>query len=232
MAQGGAQALPQIRWERAGRGLLQRPACRRSTCAPTGAGGARTTRASPAQRSAGANERQHGDDERRQRHDQGPELHPTRLARARVGLVMNAAHHPPRIQIRIGRRSTTTARIGPAIPGRVRRGQDAPQLVGVLRLLGQAHSDRAVLATRVSAAGRAAVRADLPAAEVDEVGRTVVLGPFRRRRGSWPSCRRAPRTPRCAPRSRPPCGPSGPGSTWCATSGWPASTGCWPRATG
>lgn len=57
-------------------------------------------------------------------------------------------------------------------------GKTPPQLVGVLRLLGQAHPDRAVLATRVSAAGRAAVRADLPAAEVDEVGRTVVLGPF------------------------------------------------------
>ncbi|TXH45571.1 MAG: nickel pincer cofactor biosynthesis protein LarB [Actinobacteria bacterium] len=92
---------------------------------------------------------------------------------------MNAAHHPPPDPDpdwatldydRADRTGHPEVVFG--------EGKTPPQLVGVLRLLGQAHSDRAVLATRVSAAGRAAVRADLPAAEVDEVGRTVVLGPF------------------------------------------------------
>lgn len=92
---------------------------------------------------------------------------------------MNAAHHPPPDPDpdwatldydRADRTGHPEVVFG--------EGKTPPQLVGVLRLLGQAHPDRAVLATRVSAAGRAAVRADLPAAEVDEVGRTVVLGPF------------------------------------------------------
>ncbi|MFI0433520.1 MAG: nickel pincer cofactor biosynthesis protein LarB [Candidatus Nanopelagicales bacterium] len=57
-------------------------------------------------------------------------------------------------------------------------GKTPEQLVAVLRLLTNAHSDRAVLATRVSAAGRAAVRTALPGAEVDDEGRTVVVGPW------------------------------------------------------
>lgn len=57
-------------------------------------------------------------------------------------------------------------------------GKTPEQLVGALRLLAEAHPDRAVLATRVSASGRAAVRAELDSAVVDDDGRTVVVGPW------------------------------------------------------
>lgn len=57
-------------------------------------------------------------------------------------------------------------------------GKTPQQLVGALHTLHERHPDRAVLATRVDDEGRAAVRAELPDASVDDVSRTVVLGPL------------------------------------------------------
>ncbi|HEX8496435.1 MAG TPA: nickel pincer cofactor biosynthesis protein LarB [Actinomycetales bacterium] len=57
-------------------------------------------------------------------------------------------------------------------------GKTPEQLVGALRTLHERHPDRAVLATRIDAEGRAAVRAALPGADVDDVARTAVLGPL------------------------------------------------------
>lgn len=56
-------------------------------------------------------------------------------------------------------------------------GKTPEQIVAALRELHQAHPDRAVLATRLSAPARAACRSELPGVEVDETGRTAVLGP-------------------------------------------------------
>ena len=55
-------------------------------------------------------------------------------------------------------------------------GKTPEQVVGALRELHEQHPDRAVLATRLEADVRAAVRAALPAADVDDVARTAVLG--------------------------------------------------------
>src|SRR5690606_13358171 len=55
-------------------------------------------------------------------------------------------------------------------------GQSAAQVVAALRHLHRAHPDRATLATRLSDEALAWCRADLPEAEVDEVGRVAVLG--------------------------------------------------------
>ena len=55
-------------------------------------------------------------------------------------------------------------------------GKSPSELVMILRALQAAHPDRATLATRVDDAGRAAVRAALPQADVDDVARCVVLG--------------------------------------------------------
>ncbi|MFY1669654.1 nickel pincer cofactor biosynthesis protein LarB [Plantactinospora sp. WMMB334] len=56
-------------------------------------------------------------------------------------------------------------------------GKTPEQVVTALRRLAAAHPDRAVLATRLTPPMIALIRADLPAAEVDEVARTVTLGP-------------------------------------------------------
>lgn len=55
-------------------------------------------------------------------------------------------------------------------------GKTPAQVVEALRALHEAHPDRAVLATRLSEAAIEACREGLPAAEVDPVGRTAVLG--------------------------------------------------------
>ena len=62
-------------------------------------------------------------------------------------------------------------------------GKTPAQVVGALRELHAAHPDRAVLATRLTDETRAAVRAALADAEVDDVGRTAVLGPLPAGRG-------------------------------------------------
>ncbi len=58
------------------------------------------------------------------------------------------------------------------------QGKPPDQLVAILRALQEAHPDRAVLATRVDDAGRAALRASLPQAQIDDLARCVVLGPL------------------------------------------------------
>ena len=58
-------------------------------------------------------------------------------------------------------------------------GKTPEQIVGVLRALREAHPDRRVLATRLAEPARRLCRAELPEAEVDDVGRTAVLGPAR-----------------------------------------------------
>ncbi len=63
------------------------------------------------------------------------------------------------------------------------QGKTPEQVVGALRTLSANHPDRAVLATRLSAETRELVRRELPAAEVDEVSRTAVLGPLPAARG-------------------------------------------------
>ena len=55
-------------------------------------------------------------------------------------------------------------------------GKTPAQVVETLRALRERHPERAVLATRVDDAGRAAVRTELTDAVVDDVARTVVLG--------------------------------------------------------
>jgi pyridinium-3,5-biscarboxylic acid mononucleotide synthase len=56
------------------------------------------------------------------------------------------------------------------------QGKTPEQIVTALRALHEAHPDRAVLATRLSDEAIAACRERLPAAEIDSVGRTAVLG--------------------------------------------------------
>ena len=57
-------------------------------------------------------------------------------------------------------------------------GKTPEQAVALLRALREAHPERAVLATRLADDARAAVRAAFGAeADVDDVGRTAVLGP-------------------------------------------------------
>jgi NCAIR mutase (PurE)-related protein len=55
-------------------------------------------------------------------------------------------------------------------------GKTPDQIVGAMRALALAHGDRAVLATRLSDEARRLCRRELPDAEVDDVGRTAVLG--------------------------------------------------------
>jgi NCAIR mutase (PurE)-related protein len=62
-------------------------------------------------------------------------------------------------------------------------GKTADELVGILRELHTAHPGRAVLATRLSDEALAAVRAELPAADVDERSRVATLGPLPPARG-------------------------------------------------
>ncbi|MEV0398716.1 nickel pincer cofactor biosynthesis protein LarB [Actinoallomurus sp. NPDC050550] len=56
------------------------------------------------------------------------------------------------------------------------QGKTPEQIVTALRALHEAHPDRAVLATRLSDEAIAACTERLPAAEIDSVGRTAVLG--------------------------------------------------------
>lgn len=62
-------------------------------------------------------------------------------------------------------------------------GKTPEQVVGALGALAGRHPDRAVLATRLEPRALAAVREALPAAVVDEVGRTAVVGPLPDPRG-------------------------------------------------
>lgn len=62
-------------------------------------------------------------------------------------------------------------------------GKTAEQVVALLRRLARAHPDRPALATRLDAAARAAVRAAIPDAVVDDVSRTASLGPLPPPRG-------------------------------------------------
>lgn len=55
-------------------------------------------------------------------------------------------------------------------------GKTAEQVVAALREMRRAHPDRAVLATRLSGEALARCRDGLPGADLDEVGRVVVLG--------------------------------------------------------
>jgi hypothetical protein len=63
------------------------------------------------------------------------------------------------------------------------RGKTPEQVVGTLTALAARHPERAVLATRLARQAQAAVAAALPAAVVDPVGRTAVLGPLPPARG-------------------------------------------------
>jgi pyridinium-3,5-biscarboxylic acid mononucleotide synthase len=58
------------------------------------------------------------------------------------------------------------------------------QTVASLAELSRAHPQRAVLATRCDEPTRSACRAQLPGASIDDVGRTVVLGPLPEPRGT------------------------------------------------
>jgi NCAIR mutase (PurE)-related protein len=62
-------------------------------------------------------------------------------------------------------------------------GKSPEQLVGILTALHGAHPDRAVLATRLSAAGAAAIREALPAAVLHETAAAVTLGSLPTPRG-------------------------------------------------
>jgi NCAIR mutase (PurE)-related protein len=62
-------------------------------------------------------------------------------------------------------------------------GKTPEQVVQSLRALNERHPDHAVLATRLDAETRAAVRRELPAAEVDDVARAATLGPLPTARG-------------------------------------------------
>jgi NCAIR mutase (PurE)-related protein len=55
-------------------------------------------------------------------------------------------------------------------------GKQPGQIVAALRALREAHPGRAILATRLSDAAIAACAAELPGAEIDEVGRLAVVG--------------------------------------------------------
>ncbi len=63
-------------------------------------------------------------------------------------------------------------------------GKTPAQVVEILRTLGAAHPDRAVLATRLDAETRALVATSLPDAVVDEVARCATLGRFPEPRGT------------------------------------------------
>jgi NCAIR mutase (PurE)-related protein len=63
-------------------------------------------------------------------------------------------------------------------------GKTPAQTAELLRRLAELHPSRAVLATRCDAATLAAVQAAVPAAVLDEVGRTAVLGPLPSPRGT------------------------------------------------
>ena len=56
------------------------------------------------------------------------------------------------------------------------RGKTPAQVVAALRTLHEAHPEGAVLATRLADEAVALIRAELPDADLDEVGRTAVLG--------------------------------------------------------
>ena len=58
------------------------------------------------------------------------------------------------------------------------------QTVESLRALSAAHPDRAILATRCDELTRGACQREFPAAQIDDAGRTVVLGPLPEPRGS------------------------------------------------
>ncbi len=62
-------------------------------------------------------------------------------------------------------------------------GKTPEQVVGILSTLHARHSDRAVLATRLSAEAMAHVRSELPEARIDEVARAATLGPIPTARG-------------------------------------------------
>jgi pyridinium-3,5-biscarboxylic acid mononucleotide synthase len=57
-------------------------------------------------------------------------------------------------------------------------GKSPEQVVSTLVALHERHPDRAILATRLDDAVRAAVRAALPEAEIDDVARAATLGPL------------------------------------------------------
>jgi len=63
-------------------------------------------------------------------------------------------------------------------------GKTPEQIVTTLLALGARHPERAVLATRLDDATRAAVRAALPGAEIDDVARAATLGPLPATRGT------------------------------------------------
>jgi NCAIR mutase (PurE)-related protein len=62
-------------------------------------------------------------------------------------------------------------------------GKTPQQVVQSLRALNERHPGRAVLATRLDAETREAVRRELPAAQVDDVARAATLGPLPTARG-------------------------------------------------
>jgi NCAIR mutase (PurE)-related protein len=62
-------------------------------------------------------------------------------------------------------------------------GKQPGQIVAALRALREAHPERAILATRLSDEAMAACKAELPEAEVDEVGRLAIAGPLPPPRG-------------------------------------------------
>lgn len=58
------------------------------------------------------------------------------------------------------------------------QGKTPEQVVGALRALHEAHPQRAILATRLTAAAQDAIGTDLPHAGVDPVAGTALLGPL------------------------------------------------------
>jgi NCAIR mutase (PurE)-related protein len=62
-------------------------------------------------------------------------------------------------------------------------GKTPDQVVGILSTLHARHSDRAVLATRLSAEAIALVRSELPEASIDDVASAATLGPIPTARG-------------------------------------------------
>ncbi len=62
-------------------------------------------------------------------------------------------------------------------------GKTPAEIVAILRQLATAHPDTAVLATRLSPEAVAAIRSELPAAEIDERSRAATLGPLPPPRG-------------------------------------------------
>lgn len=63
-------------------------------------------------------------------------------------------------------------------------GKTPEQIVTTLLTLAERHPERAILATRLDDAARAAVRVALPDAEVDDVARAATLGPLPTTRGT------------------------------------------------